>query len=245
MAHRCKSRRRSATCARRPSAEGSRRTDWRFAPRVPRPQHLARYRLAELFLDTFPSDAGATANDALPMRLPLVTLCGKAFTAGLAGSLVRALGLPDLVTTSLLDDEVLSLPLAPDPHLLAAVKTKLAQSHAGTLFDTDRFCRHLEGGDTAMWQRSRRAQPPREFQRQPHRPSTCNVASHIRRPAVGFGSGRQRICDQASPLRPPALRGRAKRRAAVRHDLRIAGARIKSFSCDRLGPRRVQTRQHL
>jgi len=82
---------------------------------VSHPQYLARYQFADLFLDTFPFNAGATASDALAAGLPLVTLCGEAFAARMAGSLLQAVGLPQLVTHSLADYQALALCLALKP----------------------------------------------------------------------------------------------------------------------------------
>jgi protein O-GlcNAc transferase len=135
-----------------------------FAPRVPYPDHLARLALADLFLDTFPFNAGATASDALWAGLPLVTVCGEALASRMAGSLLHAVGLPELVTDSLANYETLALRLARDQALLGAIKTKLAQNRATyPLFDTDRFRRHLEAAYVAMWRRCRRRELPEGF----------------------------------------------------------------------------------
>ena len=83
-----------------------------FAPRRPGPEHLARHRLADLFLDTFPVNAHTTASDALWVGCPVLTLSGETFISRVAGSLLRALGLPELITTSLADYQALALRLA-------------------------------------------------------------------------------------------------------------------------------------
>jgi predicted O-linked N-acetylglucosamine transferase (SPINDLY family) len=118
-----------------------------FATRVPRVEdHLARYRLADLFLDTTPYNAHTTAADALMAGLPVVTCMGNAFPARVAGSLLHAIGLPELITHSLADYESLIVDLVSDRPRLAALKTRLAANRAThPLFDTDRFCRDLEG----------------------------------------------------------------------------------------------------
>ena len=117
-----------------------------FAGRVPRVEdHLARYRLADVFLDTWPYNAHTTAADALTAGLPVVTYMGGAFPARVAGSLLHAIGLPELVTHSWDDYEALALKLVTDRDLLADVKRRLAENkktHA--LFDTALFCRNLE-----------------------------------------------------------------------------------------------------
>jgi protein O-GlcNAc transferase len=135
-----------------------------FAPRVPYPEYLAQLALADLFLDTFPFNAGATASDALWAGLPLVTVCGEALASRMAGSLLHAVGLPELVTDSLADYEMLALRLAQDRTLLGAVKAKLVHNRAThPLFDADRFRRHLETAYVTMWQRCRRGEPPESF----------------------------------------------------------------------------------
>jgi protein O-GlcNAc transferase len=127
-----------------------------FAGRVPRVEdHLARYRQADLFLDTHPYNAHTTAADALMAGLPVVTYMGNAFPSRVAGSLLHAIGLPELATTSLRDYEDLALHLATDPQALAAIKERLAanqKTHA--LYDTAGFCRNLEAACIAMWRRT-------------------------------------------------------------------------------------------
>lgn len=127
-----------------------------FAKRVPRVEdHLARYRQADMFLDTHPYNAHTTAADALMAGLPVVTYSGQSFPSRVAGSLLRTAGLPDLVTNSLDDYEALALKLATHPDLLSDVKARLAQNRRTTaLFDTPAFCRNLEAIYTAMWRQS-------------------------------------------------------------------------------------------
>lgn len=127
-----------------------------FAQRVPRVEdHLARYRQADMFLDTHPYNAHTTAADALMAGLPVVTYSGQAFPSRVAGSLLHAVGLPELVTYSLADYEALALRLARQPDTLRAIKAKLAQQRATTpLFDTAGFCRNLEAIYTAMWRQT-------------------------------------------------------------------------------------------
>jgi predicted O-linked N-acetylglucosamine transferase (SPINDLY family) len=135
-----------------------------FAPRVESmDRHLARYRLADLFLDTLPYGAHATARDALWAGLPVVTCLGEAFASRVAGSLLSALGLRELVTTNLRDYESLALRLATSPTALTAVRDKLAQQRAGPAFDTDLFRRHLEAAYLTMWRHQQRSQPPESF----------------------------------------------------------------------------------
>jgi predicted O-linked N-acetylglucosamine transferase (SPINDLY family) len=125
-----------------------------FTERVSMPEHLARHRLADLFLDTFHYNAHSTASDALWAGLPVVTLAGQGFAARVAASLLCAIGLPELVTHSAEDYERLALELARDSQKLAALKTKLAALKSNApLFDTGRFTRHLEDGYTQAYQR--------------------------------------------------------------------------------------------
>ncbi|HXC27104.1 MAG TPA: tetratricopeptide repeat protein [Stellaceae bacterium] len=135
-----------------------------FARRKEGPEHLARHRLAGLFLDTVPCNAGATAADALWAGLPIVTCAGSSFVGRMAASQLAAIGLPELVTTNLGDYEVLALQLAREPAALATVKAKLERNRAThPLFNTARYTRHLESAYEAMWQRYQRGEPPTGF----------------------------------------------------------------------------------
>lgn len=116
-----------------------------FAPRVAPPQYLARFQLADLFLDTFPYNAGTTANDVLWMGTPLLTLSGRSYISRMAGSLLTAVGLPDLITTTLADYEQRAVQLGREPARIASYKRYLAEHGRGSaLFDTPRFTRELE-----------------------------------------------------------------------------------------------------
>ena len=135
-----------------------------FAPRAKLEDHLARHRLADIFLDTRPINAHTTASDALWAGLPIVTCLGASFAGRVAGSLLQAVGLPELVAENLADYEALALKLARDEHALAAVKAKLARNRqAFPPFDTDRFCRHLERAYETMRERCQRGEPPASF----------------------------------------------------------------------------------
>jgi predicted O-linked N-acetylglucosamine transferase (SPINDLY family) len=127
-----------------------------FAERVKHVEdHLARYRQADLFLDTHPYNAHTTAADALMAGLPVVTYMGKSFPSRVAGSLLHAIGMQDLITHSLEDYEALVLKLAHDPALLADAKARVkANRNTTALFDTERFCRNLEAMYTAMWRKN-------------------------------------------------------------------------------------------
>jgi len=116
-----------------------------FADRAPLPVHLARHRCADLFLDTFKVNAHTTASDALWAGLPVITKMGRSFAARVAGSLLHALDMPELVTETAAAYEKLALDLATDPARLAAIKRKLADNRmAAPLFDTERSTRDIE-----------------------------------------------------------------------------------------------------
>ncbi len=123
-----------------------------FAPRLPLAEHLARQRLADLFLDTLPYNAHSTASNALWAGLPVITCPGDTFVSRVVGSVLHAIGLPELVTSSLEEYEQLALRLAHSPVEVAALKVKLAKNRDTTpLFDTPRYTRNLEGAYRYMW----------------------------------------------------------------------------------------------
>jgi protein O-GlcNAc transferase len=126
-----------------------------FAKRVPLIEdHLARYELADLFLDTLPYNAHATASDALWAGLPVLTCPGDSFASSVAASLLNAIGLPELVAATLESYERMAIDFAMHPEKLAAVKRKLAENRLTTpLFDTKLFTRHIEAAYTAMYER--------------------------------------------------------------------------------------------
>ncbi len=135
-----------------------------FAPRLPPDEHLARHRLADLFVDTLPYNAHTTASDALWAGLPLITVSGTTFAGRVAGSLLRAVGLPELITTSLAHYEALALELASKRDRLAEFRDRLAANRRScALFDTERFRRHLESAYETMWQRFVRGESPAAF----------------------------------------------------------------------------------
>jgi predicted O-linked N-acetylglucosamine transferase (SPINDLY family) len=133
-----------------------------FASRVQRTEdHLARLGLADLFLDTLPYNAHATACDALWAGLPVLTCRGKSFAGMVGASLVHALGMPELETSSLAEYEQMAQTLACDPERFAAIKDKLLRNRiTEPLFDTARFTRSLESAYTLMWERQQAGLPP-------------------------------------------------------------------------------------
>jgi protein O-GlcNAc transferase len=124
-----------------------------FAPKAPLPDHLARHRLADLFLDTFPVNAHTTASDALWGGCPVLTIAGQTFASRVAGSLLRAIGLPELITTSLEEYEGVALRLAREPRNLLALRERLAVNRQTSgLFDGARFARKVEKAYRTMWE---------------------------------------------------------------------------------------------
>jgi len=136
-----------------------------FAERVgSNSEHLARHRLADLFIDTLPYNAHTTASDALWVGLPVLTCTGRSFAARVAASLLHAIGLPELVTGSLPEYEALALRLATYPAELRALRNRLACNRSThPLFDTPRWTRHLEAAYHEMWRLHCGGEPPRSF----------------------------------------------------------------------------------
>ena len=139
-----------------------------FAGRLSPEQHLARHALADLFLDTLPCNAHTTASDALWAGLPLITCLGQTFAGRVAGSILHAADLPELVTSSLDEYQTLALKLARDPECLAKIKAKLARNRTTCpLFNTQRFARHIEAAYTTMWETWQRGEAPKSFSVEP------------------------------------------------------------------------------
>jgi protein O-GlcNAc transferase len=133
-----------------------------YAPRMPdMAEHLARYRLADLFIDTFPYNAHTTACDALWAGVPVLTYAGRSFASRVAASLLQSVGPPELITHSLQDYEALALALARDPQRLAALRERLAANRLSSpLFDTPALARHMEAAFSSMVDRQRKKLPP-------------------------------------------------------------------------------------
>ncbi len=130
---------------RQADAQGVARQRLIFAPRVAPPEYLARFQLADLMLDTFPFNAGTTASDALWMGLPIVTRSGRTYISRMAGSLLGAVGLPDLVTEDLAAYERLAITLGRQPQRTWSYKRYLAeQGRASPLFDLPQTVRDIE-----------------------------------------------------------------------------------------------------
>jgi len=136
-----------------------------LAPFVEQPEdHLARLKLADLFLDTLPYNAHTTASDALWAGVPVLTCLGPSFAGRVAGSLLQAVGLPELITNSLEEYETLAQKLASDPALLGSLRERLAQNRLShPLFDTARLTRHIEAAYTTMTEMRERGEPAKGF----------------------------------------------------------------------------------
>ncbi|MDG5496410.1 O-linked N-acetylglucosamine transferase [Niveispirillum sp. BGYR6] len=132
-----------------------------FAPSMPNAMHLARYPLADLFLDSLPYGAHTTASDALWMGVPVITVPGRNFASRVCASLVRAAGMPELVCDSPESYVRLAVELGRDPARLLAVREKLrAQRDTCVLFDTPLFVREMEALCERLWQEWQDGQVP-------------------------------------------------------------------------------------
>lgn len=122
-----------------------------FAPRVAPPEYLARFQCADLVLDTFPYNAGTTASDALWMGTPILTLSGRSYISRMAGSLLTAVGLPELATTSLPAYESLAVLLGRQPARVQSYKRYLAEhGRSSPLFDLPQIVRDIEAEFTRL-----------------------------------------------------------------------------------------------
>jgi predicted O-linked N-acetylglucosamine transferase (SPINDLY family) len=125
-----------------------------FAKRANPPEHLARHRAADLFIDTLPYNAHTTASDALWAGLPVLTCMGESFASRVAASLLNAIELPELITTTQKQYEARAIELATNPEKLKAIKYKLERNRLTTaLFDTPRFTKHIEAAYKQMYER--------------------------------------------------------------------------------------------
>ena len=135
-----------------------------FAPVRPLAEHLARYALADLVLDTFPYTSHTTGSDALWAGCPMVTLMGETFASRVAASLLRNVGLELLIAHSFAEYEALALALAHDRPRLAALRRHLrAQPDKLPLFDSPRFTRGLEAAYRRMWKQFSEGKAPEAF----------------------------------------------------------------------------------
>jgi predicted O-linked N-acetylglucosamine transferase (SPINDLY family) len=127
-----------------------------FGGRLVRPEYLARYKAADLFLDTTPYNAGTTASDALRMGLPVLTCIGKSYSARMGASILSSLNLPELITTTSKEYEALAIELATNPEKFKKLKDKLTSNlSTAPLFDTPLFTKNIESAYTTMYERHR------------------------------------------------------------------------------------------
>jgi predicted O-linked N-acetylglucosamine transferase (SPINDLY family) len=133
-----------------------------FAPRAASlPEHLARHRVADLFLDTFPYGAHATAVDSLSAGLPILTCAGKSFVSRVAASLLMTVQLPELITQSPEEYEQIAIHLATDNASLPKIREKLSRNLLATpLFDSSVYTFHLESAYRAIYQRHQKGLEP-------------------------------------------------------------------------------------
>lgn len=132
-----------------------------FAPRMELAHHLARHRMADLFLDNLPYNAHTTASDALWAGLPVVTCMGETFASRVAASLLHAVDLAELITDSLEGYEALALKLASSSAVLGGIRAKLERNRMSCpLFNTDRFRQHIESAFVQIWERHQRGLAP-------------------------------------------------------------------------------------
>jgi len=133
-----------------------------FADKVANPAHLARYALADLFLDTTPYGAHTTGSDALWMGVPVLTLCGRSFASRVCGSLVRAAGIPELLCTTAEEFVARAVAFGNDPASLRPFRERLrAGRESCVLFDMPSLVRELEGLYNHMWQAFAKGELPR------------------------------------------------------------------------------------
>lgn len=125
-----------------------------YADRLKRDEYLARYRSADLFLDTSPYNAGTTASDALWAGLPVLTFLGQSFSSRMCGSLLNAIGMPELIASSQKDYEDLAISIGRDASVITALKNKLVQNRLTTsLFNTKLFTKNLESAYKKSYER--------------------------------------------------------------------------------------------
>ncbi|WP_130469812.1 tetratricopeptide repeat protein [Candidatus Magnetaquicoccus inordinatus] len=153
-----------------------------FASFLPTAQHLARYRLVDLVLDTFPCNSHTTGSDALWAGCPMVTCAGESFASRVAGSLLHNVGLAELVTSSLAEYEALVITLAGEPQRLRALRQRLQENLAhAPLFDSPLYTSSLEAAYDAAWQRYQEGLPADHLHLSPPAESTYTARHHHRR----------------------------------------------------------------
>ena len=187
-------------------AHGVPATQLVFAPKLANPQHLARYVLADLFLDSMPYGAHTTSSDALWMGVPVLTQSGQSFASRVCGSLVRAAGVPELVCNTPDEYVARAIALGRDPALLVPLRQRLAANRATcTLFDMPLLVRSLEQLYEEMWQTFQQGQLPQ--------PNLDNLEVYLEAGATAKADE-----DETNPL--PAYLAAWRARLAKRHQKR-------------------------
>jgi predicted O-linked N-acetylglucosamine transferase (SPINDLY family) len=132
-----------------------------FGKTLPRPEYLARFMAADLFLDTLPYNAGTTASDALWAGLPVLTCTGETFAGRMAASLLTSARIPELITSTEEEYEALAVELGRDRNRLAEIKRRVSdRKRSAPLFDVRQFTRNLESAYRAIHERHRAGLPP-------------------------------------------------------------------------------------
>ena len=179
-----------------------------FAPRAGYEYHLARLGLADLFLDTLPVNAHTTASEALWCGVPVLTCMGSHFTSRVAASLLTAVGLPEMITTSLADYEREALALARDPGRLKALRARLAENRlTAPLFDTPRYVSAYQAALERMVEMRRAGlvpEPfsiPHDFAQQAHdgKPRRAHDGHHAASDERGIAAIQRATSDAAHP----------------------------------------------
>ena len=135
-----------------------------FGEQLPGPEYLARYRMANLFLDTFIYNAGTTAIDALWMELPVLTRQGQSMPSRMASSILKSIDLPELVTQTSFEYEQLAIELGKNPNKLYEIAEKLkANKLKTTLFDTTLFTKNLEKAYRSIYDLHATGESPRNI----------------------------------------------------------------------------------
>jgi predicted O-linked N-acetylglucosamine transferase (SPINDLY family) len=153
-----------------------------FAPKLPsQSEHLRRISLADLFLDTLPYNAHATAADALWVGLPILTCAGEAFASRVTASLLSAIGLPELIAPTPCQYEARAIELATDGAELRAIRRKLAANRlTSPLFDTRLFTTHMEMALREMYERHQADQPPADIHVAPVQAAAVTRSAAVR-----------------------------------------------------------------
>ncbi len=187
-----------------------------FAQKLANPHHLARYALADLFLDTTPYGAHTTASDALWSSVPVLTLSGRSFASRVCGSLVRAAGIPEFVCETPQQFVESAVRYGNDRSLLAPLRQRLRSGRdTSTLFDMPGLVRHLEGLYSEMWQAHESGNLPR--------PDLRNLDVYLE---VGEKQGLDTL--EVQPL--PDYQSRWLERLARRHQYRPIAADARLIS---------------